>query len=198
MARPRSISEEEAVERALQLFWEKGFDRASVADLSAAVGVGPSSLYNAFGSKDALFRRALDHYLATRAGFLEGVIDRANEIGTQETIREILHSAVKVYRSKTDPRGCALLQGGGAGVPHDSIACAITLELKRDIESTLRKVFEGGAKRGEELSAPPRILAKYILATMRGLSQLACDGATRLDLIAIANLAANSVVNGTA
>ncbi len=67
MPRPRTVPEEQAIQRALFLFWEKGYDRTSMSDLSRAIGVGPSSIYNAFGSKVELFRRAITHYVETHA-----------------------------------------------------------------------------------------------------------------------------------
>lgn len=199
MPRPRSIPEDEALERALLLFWKKGYDRTSIADLSEAIGVGPSSIYNAFGSKAAIFRRVLDRYMAMHARSILEALEAGAEIrgekNVEERIGEVLRDAARLYAPGGDfPLGCALLQGGGAGVPEESEACSITLDLKTTLEGKIRAVFEAAAARGEPLAASPRILAKHILATMRGLSQLACDGTSRDDLLAIAALAARKCV----
>ena len=66
MGRPRAFDMDQALNQALHVFWEKGYDGASVADLSEAIGINPPSLYAAFGNKDALFKKALDRYEAKR------------------------------------------------------------------------------------------------------------------------------------
>ena len=192
MPRPRSIPENEALERALLVFWDRGYDRASIADLSVAIGVGPSSIYNAFGSKSALYRKALDRYMGSYCGFTGEILAGNGGLSTHESIRELLHGAVRLYTTRGKPSGCAMLQSGGAGNPADSEACAITLGLKEGLEKGLRGFFEAGAKAGEELTMPPRVLAKFIVGAMRGLSQLASDGASRKDLLLIADHVAES------
>ncbi len=193
MSRPRSVPEAEALDQALQLFWERGFDRTSIADLGEAIGVGPSSIYNAFGSKAELFRRSLDHYLQTHAAFIPGVLAGVQEHGVEESVRDLLQRAIKLYTSKGLPRGCAILQGGGSGGSDDSEGGLIAREFRQGIEQALRQLF-GGAPPTDELALPPKILAKYVLGVMRGLSQLAADGTRRSDLVKIADHTAASCV----
>jgi len=194
MPRPRSIPENEALERALLVFWDRGFDRTSIADLSEAIGVGPSSIYNAFGSKSALYQQALDHYMDAYCSFAGEILSGSEGRSTHESIRELLHGAVRLYTTKGKPHGCAMLQSGGAGDPADSEACTITLGFKDELEKGLRGFFEAGAEAGDELAMPPRVLAKFVVGSMRGLSQLATDGSSRKDLLRIADHAAASCV----
>lgn len=193
MARPRNKPEPDALEAALQLFWEKGYDRTSLADLSSALGVGPSSIYNAFGSKAELFRRALQRYLSEYAGFIPELLERAREEGLESTLREILCQAVELYSTKGLPSGCAILEGGGADRSEDSEGGCIAKEFSNELETALRGLFEGAAE-NEPLPNTPQILAKYILGMMRGLSQLARDGTSPHDLLKIANHAVGSCV----
>lgn len=192
MPRPRSIPEDQVLERALLLFWEHGYDRTSIADLSEAIGVGPSSLYNAFGSKAELFRQALARYMQTYARPLGEALD-ANETA-DSTLRAFLRGLVEMTTSNATPSGCAVMQGGGAGMPAASEACAITLEIKDEIETLLRKHLEVRKRAGDPLAGTPRTLAKFVMVTMRGLSQLACDGATERELLRVADHAAQSCV----
>lgn len=187
------MPEPEALEAALQIFWEKGYDRTSLADLSAALGVGPSSIYNAFGSKADLFRKSLQHYLSEYAGFVPKVLGRASEEGLEVSLRELLHRAVELYSTKGQPFGCAMLEGGGADRSEESEGGCIARELSQNLETALRGLFDGTTK-NEPLANTPRILAKYILGVMRGLSQLARDGTSRQDLIKIADHAVSSCV----
>ncbi|MDJ0769616.1 MAG: TetR/AcrR family transcriptional regulator [Ilumatobacter sp.] len=73
--RPRTFDEELVVEQVMALFWERGFEAASMAEVVEAAGLNKSSLYNAFGSKDELFRRALDRYLDMRHSMLDEFTD---------------------------------------------------------------------------------------------------------------------------
>lgn len=195
MARPRKLPEGEALERALMVFWERGYDRTSIADLSAAIGVGPSSLYNAFGNKEAIYRMALDRYMESHAGFAQRVL--GGEQSAEDAMRDLLRSAVRLYASQGLPSGCAMLQSGGACSPDGSEACAITFELKRGLETGLRKFLDKRQKNGESLSASPRVLAKFVVATLRGLSQLAVDGTSQRELLRVADHAAQSCVPGS-
>jgi len=193
MSRPRSISKEDTLERALLLFWERGYDRTSIADLSEAIGVGPSSLYNSFGSKEGLFQQAIHRYVATYADPAMQIIGTDNGETAEEFVGVLLRRLVKLYTAKDQPPGCAIFQSGGAGMPEESSACATTAEVKGSLTAAIRKRLESCAKAGDELRASPRTLALFIVGTLRGLSQLACDGASRADLLKVADHAAESV-----
>lgn len=192
MPRPRSIPESESLERALKLFWEKGFDRTSLSDLGRALGVGPSSIYNAFGSKEALYQKAISHYLLTHANFVSGILEEAEALRADVGMRNLLRALAILYSSQDTPLGCALLQSGGAGTPENSVACEFTCGIKADIEASIRKVFETRKAAGDQLAAKPPILAKFIATTMRGLSQLASDGTSQSDLFKVVDHAAQS------
>lgn len=194
MARPRTLPKEESLERALKLFWEKGFDRTSIADLGNALGVGPSSIYNSFGSKEELYQQSIKHYMETHASFVSAIFEEAKELSTDVWVRKLLRSVAKLYASKATPLGCALLQSGGAGTPGDSEVCAFTCDMKANLESAIQTLFETRKRAGDKLVAPPRILAKFVATTMRGLSQLACDGTSQSDLLKVADHAAQSCV----
>lgn len=194
MSRPRSISKDESLERALLLFWERGYDRTSIADLSKAIGVGPSSIYNSFGSKEELFNEAIGRYVATYADpALQLLGDDAGE-GPVPFVRDFMRELVKLYTTKDQPAGCLIFQAGGAGAPHASSACAATNEVKGTLQSALRKRFDAYAKAGEPLAAPPKVLALFVLGALRGISQLASDGASRADLMKVAEHTAVSTV----
>jgi len=191
MARPRNKTEIEALQAALLLFWEKGYDRTSLADLSKALGVGPSSIYSTFGSKADLFRRALQHYMTEYVHFVPDIIGRASELGLESTLRQIMRSGAELYSTKGQPFGCAVLEGGGADLSENSEGGCIAMEFSQTVEAALLKLFKG-AKKSERLAQSPRILAKYTLGVMRGLSKLSREGTRRADLIKIADFAADS------
>lgn len=189
------MPEPEALEAALQLFWQKGYDRTSIADLGTALGVGPSSIYNAFGSKAELFRKSIQHYLSEYTGFVPEILGQAGEIGLKPSLKKLLHDAVDLYTQKNLPGGCAMLEGGGADRSADSEGGCIAKEFNQQFEKALCSLFEGAAK-NQSLANTPQILAKYILGVMRGISQLARDGTSRKDLLEIADHAAGSCIRG--
>ena len=185
MPRPRIVPEQEALDAALLLFWQKGYDRTSIAELGEVIGVGPSSLYNSFGSKSALFRKALERYLATHTGFVQHSIDAAPGRDLESSLRELLREAVQLYTKRGLPRGCALLQAGGSGGSEDSEGAAIAREFRHGLELALRDLF-ARSPGADQLTDTPRLLAKALLGTLRGLSQLAADGTRRADLLLVA------------
>jgi AcrR family transcriptional regulator len=191
MARPRNQTETEALQAALLLFWEKGYDRTSLADLSKALGVGPSSIYSTFGSKADLFRKALQRYMAEYAHFVPDMIARAPEAGAEITLKQLMRGAAELYSTKGQPCGCAVLEGGGTDRSDSSEGGNIAAEFTKALEAALVQLFKGAPK-SEPLAQTPRLLAKYTLGVMRGLSQLSRDGTPRADLIKIADFAAGS------
>ncbi len=193
MGRPRKIAETDAIARALRVFWEKGYDRASINDLGQAVEMGPSSLYNAFGSKAALFEKTLEHYVATHTTFVDELLG-ANDTDPEPTLRRLLHAAVALYTSKNTPRGCAMMEGGGVDASPQSEGGIIARRYRQSLEKTLRAYLQKHPAR--HLSNDPAILAKYLVGMMRGLSQLARDGTAKADLQRIADQAVASCFRG--
>lgn len=193
MGRPRKMPEEQAIDLALRLFWKQGYDRTSVADLSEALGVGPSSLYNAFGNKRELFRRAIEHYVANYTSFIDHALDSGLDV--EPAVRGLLREAAGVYSDTDSPPGCAVMQSAGAASPEDSEAAAITLEVKSEVENSLIELLEHASKaHGTPLAAPPRILARYLNGTLRGLSQLVIDGVPLAELLQVCDVAAKACV----
>ncbi len=193
MGRPRNLPVDEALDRALLEFWARGYDRTSISDLSRALGVGPSSVYNAFGSKQELYRRSIERYTQTYTGFVETAAE--SDLDVVPSVRGLLRDAARVYASPETPPGCAIMQSAGAATAEESEAAAITLEVKAVVEQKLKRMLERSSRsHGTPLSASARVVAKYLIATLRGLSQLAIDGASEADLLRVADIAAEACV----
>ncbi|MCA9274377.1 MAG: TetR/AcrR family transcriptional regulator [Phycisphaerales bacterium] len=192
MPRTRSLPEAEVLERALYVFWARGYDRASIADICDATGLGPSSIYNAFGSKIELFRKSLAHYLGKYATLATEHLDDA--FHAHESMRNYLRGIVRLCVMPNTPPGCLLMQSGGAGIPEDSEACAATNEIKTVLTQSIRNVLEARHTAGDTLSASPGTLAMFVVATTRGISQLACDGVSEDELLCVADHAAMSCI----
>ncbi|AQT79074.1 hypothetical protein B1R94_06980 [Mycolicibacterium litorale] len=173
MARPPKFDRAAALQRAMHLFWERGFDGTSINDLTEAMGISPPSLYAAFGDKQALYAAAVDLYEET------AVVPPALAAPTaREAFGQMLDRAVELYTRPGRPRGCLVIadpplqKRRGAG-------------LKAIADRLRRAQREGDLRRDVDAAA----LADYIDLVLRGLSAKARDGATRKQLRAAADLA---------
>jgi AcrR family transcriptional regulator len=101
--RPREFCVDGALAAALRVFWSKGYEGASMADLTEAMGITKPSLYAAFGNKEQLFRRALDLYEQEKLGYIGAALDAPT---AREATERLLRGAVENQTSSCEPRGC--------------------------------------------------------------------------------------------
>src|SRR6188474_2575514 len=112
LGRPRAFDREEALELALDVFWRKGYEGASVSDLTEAMGINPPSLYAAFGNKEGLFRKALDRYQASQGTFWKEALDAPTAF---EVVKRLLRGTAERLTDKRNPPGCLIVQGALCG-----------------------------------------------------------------------------------
>src|SRR6202035_3213375 len=106
--RPREFDADKALDAALKVFWRKGFEGASLPDLTRAMGINRPSMYAAFGNKEALFRRALDRYAQGPAAYVRQALD---EPTARRVVERLLRGAVEALSDPRNPRGCFAVQG---------------------------------------------------------------------------------------
>src|ERR1043165_2433188 len=106
--RPREFNTEEVLDKALHVFWEKGYEGASLPDLTEAMGINRPSLYAAFGNKESLFRKALDRY-----GERRDMGEALNAPTAREVVERLLRCASDGQAGR--PRGCLMGRGGVSG-----------------------------------------------------------------------------------
>src|SRR6266404_2363210 len=112
LGRPRAFDIEKTLERALQVFWEKGYEGSSLSDLTEAMGINRPSLYAAFGNKEALFRKALDRYVEKTRAFVRDAINEPTARGVAE---RLLRSPADMARYlATVYQGMSVQAAGGA------------------------------------------------------------------------------------
>jgi len=105
--RPKSFDPDGALDAALRVFWEKGYEGTSLADLTAAMGIHKPSLYGTFGDKAALFSKVVDHYVRQQSSLW----DDAFRLPTAKaSVVCILNSAADALTNGDNPRGCLLVQ----------------------------------------------------------------------------------------
>jgi AcrR family transcriptional regulator len=178
--RPREFDADRAVERAMQVFWQKGYDHTSLTDLTEAMGINPPSLYAAFGDKASLFRAALDRYQQLEA------TTYVNDALAQPTARAFVERLLRgTADNQTNVRhpGCLMVQGALIGRSNDS---AIQREVRRRRargETLVRERLVRAQREGDlPANTNPRALARFVVAVIRGMAVEAGAGATRKDL----------------
>jgi AcrR family transcriptional regulator len=183
--RPRAFDRDQALERAVMVFWEHGYDATSIALLTEALGIGAPSLYAAFGNKRDLFAEALDRYLGTYGAFTERAL--AAEPNARDAVERLLREAASAYTGPDHPRGC-LLNSAATNCSPQSADIAARL---RDIRSLGTRALEAklaASIRAGELPATTdaQALAIFYAVVIQGMSAQARDGASRTDLEQVA------------
>jgi AcrR family transcriptional regulator len=184
IGRPRSFDMDEALDRALDVFWRKGYEGASVADLTVAMGINPPSLYAAFGNKEGLFRRALDRYVERHDDVLRESLAQPK---AKDSIAALLHKSVQGLTDKSSPPGCLLVQGI-SGCSDDAQCIREALAERRAANEKLIRERLKRAKADGELPArtDAAALARFISTVMQGMAVQAAGGASRKELEAVA------------
>lgn len=185
--RPANFDHEEALEKALQVFWARGYEGASMAELTEVLGINKPSIYAAFGNKEALFRKALTRYVTGPIAF---VGEAMKEPTAHQSVEKLLMQAVDFFSDKSTPNGCMIVQGA---LTCGQSSLAIQQELiayRNNFEDTLTKRFELAKVQGDlATDVNTKQLAKYIATVHQGMSVQATSGATREELLAIVEIA---------
>lgn len=175
------------MEAALRVFWEKGYEGASLADLTAAMGINKPSLYATFGDKAELFRKVADHYIRTRTGF---VAEALSEASARNAVKRLLTETAEVLTDPHNPRGCLLVQGALAcGDEADCIKKELAIRREGG-ELLLRERLLRAQREGElPPSVDAKALSRYYVTVLRGMSVESSAGARRRDLQNVVDLA---------
>jgi AcrR family transcriptional regulator len=187
MGRPREFDVDEALDRALEVFWRHGFEGATIPDLTAAMGINRPSLYAAFGCKEELFRKALARYAAGPAGFVREALARPT---ARQVVEQLLRGTIAMLTDPRHPRGCLMVQGALTCGAEADAARQTLADQRAAGETALRQRFEQARKAGDLPTAEsPADLAGYVLAVVYGLAVQAAGGAGRRRLERVADLA---------
>ena len=185
--RPREFDADEALERALELFWRQGYEGTSLGQLTAAMGINRPSLYAAFGNKESLFRKALDRYVDAGMAFLR---DALEEPTARRAIETLLRGYVALVTDPRTPAGCLTVNGALAcGPDADSIRAELTARRLAG-EAALRARLQRARKDGDlPADANPADLARYINTIAQGIAVQAAGGASRKQLDHVVDVA---------
>jgi AcrR family transcriptional regulator len=185
--RPRSFDLDKALDRALKVFWRKGYEGASMPDLTRAMGINRPSLYAAFGNKEALFLKAIDRYVQGPASHVSEALKERTAL---DVVNSLLCGTIELITDSRNPRGCFMVQGALAcGDKADRIRREM-VKQRAAFETALAERFNRAMTEGDlPPGSDPDDLARYVATISHGMAVQAAGGATRDDLMRVAELA---------
>lgn len=185
--RPRTFERTEALRRAMDLFWEQGYEGTSISELAATMGINSPSLYAAFGSKEALFREAVAFYDETTG---EATASALREPTARRAMEALLRNNLAAYTDPGTPRGCMIVLAANIGKTRNEEVRQYVAEYRRNTISMLQDRLRQGIEDGD---VPPdtdiAAISAFFTTVLHGLSIQAHDGASREELDDVASAA---------
>lgn len=176
MGRPREFTEDAALDAAMRVFWEKGYEGASLDDLTGAMGINRSSLYASFGDKKALFEKVLAHYQQGPMAFFNAALQQPN---ARAVVESLLRGGLKLLADPSNPKGCLSLQGGLACSAEAEAVKQEMIDWRKAGLSQLQRRLQRAQAEGDLAEGTnPKDLARYVVILINGLSVQAVNGAT--------------------
>ena len=187
MPRSKEFDRDAVLERAVELFWSRGYEATSIGDLTEHLGIGRQSLYDTFGDKRALYLKALACYRDQTNGAMQRMFETAPSV--KAGFGKLLHGMAGETREQHD-RGCLLLS---ANLQRDTRDAVVTNFL-RDNEARVEAIFESALRRAQKRGELPakenaRALARFFVVTIQGMRALARLKSDRKALAQVADVA---------
>src|SRR5256885_15516250 len=184
LGRPRSFDPDTALDRAMHVFWAKGYEGATLSDLTRAMRINRPSLYAAFGNKEELFRKVLDRYVNGPLAYFGKALAAPK---ARDVIEQIFFGAARMADDPRIPTGCLMVQG--------ALACGDTsvrkevAERRAAAEVALRRRLQRAKSEGDlPQNADPAELAGYVMTVVRGMAGQSAGGASRDQLRRVAQI----------
>ncbi|MFK4508220.1 TetR/AcrR family transcriptional regulator [Bradyrhizobium daqingense] len=191
MGRPREFDAETALDQAMEVFWRHGYEGATIAQLTEAMGINPPSLYACFGNKEGLLKAALDRYTKLRGVWMDEVVAAPTARAVAE---RMLMGIADKQTDPANPPGCLLVQGGIAcGSGSENVPFELAARRAQN-EDQLRDRFIRAKAEGDlKPNSDPAALARYVSAVAVGMGVMASSGADREALRQVASVAVQAV-----
>jgi AcrR family transcriptional regulator len=166
--RPREFDPDKALAAALEIFWRRGYEGASLAELTEAMGITKPSLYACFGNKESLFRKALDLYERDKLCYVKSALEAPTAKGVAE---RLLRGALAMQCGGADPKGCMGVISSVANTAHAECIRNEILERRASSDRALIERFERAKDEGDlPAGVEPRALALYLTTILQGMA----------------------------
>lgn len=186
--RPRAFDRDHALRRAMELFWERGYEGTTIADLTSAMGVNRPSLYASFGCKEALFEEAVALYEKLEGAEVERAFVAAPT--ARAAVDSLLRINARNYARSGKPPGCMIVLAALLGMPENAAVRSFLARNRRAGSAMIQARLDQAIRDGEiEPSTDTARLAAFYTAVLQGLSVQARDGAEAATLEAIVDAA---------
>jgi len=190
--RPRTFDRDAALTRAMHVFWEKGFEGTTMADLVKTIGVKAPSVYAAFGNKDAIFKEAVALYNGLVA---EGPLKELKAPTIYEAVKNSLHKNVEFFTNPATPSSCLVMSAAINCAPENKGHVDDLRQNRAYYKDAFRQRFELAIKDGQLLDgADAKSLAEYFTTFVQGMAIRAKDGSTKSDLMTSCGFALSGLV----
>ena len=185
LGRPRAFDPDAVLDRAMHVFWAKGYEGASLSNLTRAMRINRPSLYAAFGNKEQLFRKVLDRYMDGPIAWFGKALAAPK---ARDVVEQIFLGTATMAEDPRIPAGCLIVQGalacGNASARNEVAARRTAAEV------ALRRRLQRAKREGDlSKTADPAELARYVMTVVRGMAVQSAGGATRGQLRRVAQIA---------
>jgi AcrR family transcriptional regulator len=182
--RPREFDRDAALKHARDLFWERGYEGVSMADLVSGLGLASARIYAAFGSKEDLFREAIELYESEEGGFADRAL--AEEPTVIRAIERMFREGVEVYARKRGPRGCMVVSAATNCSSENGRVREWLEEHRRSRTASIVRRIRKAVRNGElRKGTDPQSLGDLCASLLHGISVQARDGVPRERLLAV-------------
>lgn len=184
VGRPRAFDMDTALEKALEVFWRKGYDGTSLSDLTEAMGINKPSLYAAFGNKEQLFLKAIEMYESRPCSFFLPALEKPTAYQVAE---HMLYGAAMNMADSNHPQGCVVIQGALSCSEAAATVKEALMNRRVEGEQKIRERFERAKQEGDlPASADAETLARFLGTVLQGMAIQANNGASAEQLRQVA------------
>jgi AcrR family transcriptional regulator len=183
--RPRGFDAEEALERAMLVFWEHGYEGTSTACLTSAMGISTTSMYAAFGNKEKLFRKVLERYTEGPSAYVTQALEEPTALGVASAV---LAGAIRTTTRPAAPHGCLGVQSALTASEAGQEIRELLADWRNSGWARVRERFQRAVDEGDlPAQADPGLLARYLTTIAHGIAVQAASGVDRAELQAMAD-----------
>jgi TetR/AcrR family transcriptional repressor of nem operon len=188
MARPKQFDQAAALQKAIGVFWKKGYAATSVTELVEAMGINAPSLYATYGDKRCLFLTALRCYQQSQREWMNGLL--ASGLPAREVLRQLLEAMVEESLSDPDRKGCFMVNTTTELANQDEEIFRLVAENERSMRGVLAQLVQQGKETGEfSPGGDPALVATYLFTLMQGLRLITATNQDRAQLQATLEMA---------